>query len=79
MFEFGFGAMNGFCSAIVGSLSFFAVAGAPLNAGSDGVPVSGIGTAWAVEAALSTQAAVSAISEPRTFSEDTILRTPSLS
>ena len=51
MFEFGFGAMNGFCSAIVGSLSFFGVAGAPLNAGSDGVPASGIGTAWAVEAA----------------------------
>ncbi len=47
MLEFGSWAMNGFCGAIVGSLILCALAGAPLNAGSDGVPTSTIGRAAA--------------------------------
>src|SRR5688572_6378485 len=49
MLEFGLVAMNGFCSAIVGSLILCGVAAAPLNGGREGVPVSVIGSAEALE------------------------------
>ena len=58
MFEFGFVAMNGFCGALVGSLTFFAVAAAPLKLGSDGVPASAMGSALAVALSARVTAAV---------------------
>ncbi len=57
MFEFGLRAMNGFWGAIVGSLILCLVAAAPWNGGSDGVPVSTIGSADALVANASVASA----------------------
>ena len=54
MFEFGFAAMNGFWSGIVGfGIGLLGSAGRPVSVGIDGVPGSTIGAAEALPAAVS--------------------------